>query len=373
MMLKDKLIYFIILLFCITTHQTLRANVVVENNTHIISKRLHCLKPGETFELKALWYEPTNPEHKVYWVSTDATIAETISPTNDRVTIKANRLGQCDVKLYSNRKEVGKCRVIVDNDGVIKILAIGNSFSEDALEEHLYPLIAEEGVKVIVANMYIPGCSLERHWNNAKSNRADYSYRKIVDGKKNITDKFSILKALNDENWDFISFQQASHLSGIYTTYAEFLPQLLSYVKANNKNRETVYVIHQTWAYEASSNHNGFMNYNNSQSIMYYDIINANNQAADLVGLDIIIPVGTAVQNGRTSSVADNFNRDGYHLDYNIGRYTASCTWAYKLLGHNLIGSNYVPRHMTLKEIFIGQSSAINAVISPNNITIIPF
>lgn len=372
-MLRNKRIYFFIFLFCVVNYQTLKATNLESDTAHIISKRLHCLKPGETFELKALWHEHGNPERKVYWVSTDATIVETISPTNDRVTIKANRLGQCDVKLYSNRKEVGKCRVVVDNDGVIKILAIGNSFSEDALEEHLYPLIAEEGVKVIVANMYIPGCSLERHWDNAKSNKADYSYRKIVDGKKNITDKYSILEALNEENWDFISFQQASHLSGIYTTYAEFLPQLLSYVKTNNKNRETIYVMHQTWAYEASSNHNGFMNYNNSQSIMYHHIINANNKAANLVDLAIIIPVGTAIQNGRTSSVADNFNRDGYHLDYNIGRYTASCTWTYKLLGYNLIGSNYVPRHMTLKEILIGQLSAINAVISPNNVTIIPF
>ena len=50
----------------------------------------------------------------------------------------------------------------------VRILAIGNSFSEDAVEEHLYNLAKEEGVPVIIGNMYIGGCPLERHVNNAR-------------------------------------------------------------------------------------------------------------------------------------------------------------------------------------------------------------
>lgn len=38
----------------------------------------------------------------------------------------------------------------------------------------------------------------------------------------------------------------------------------------------------------------------------------------------MIIPTGTAIQNARTSFVGDHMNRDGYHLDLKIGRYTAA-------------------------------------------------
>ena len=61
-------------------------------------------------------------------------------------------------------------------DKVIKILTIGNSFSEDAVEQHLHDIAKADGVKVIIGNMYIGGCSLERHLNNAKDNKAAYKY-----------------------------------------------------------------------------------------------------------------------------------------------------------------------------------------------------
>ena len=71
------------------------------------------------------------------------------------------------------------------DDGVIRILAIGNSFSQDAIENYLHQLAEASGKQTIIANMYIGGCTLERHYNNAQNNTAAYSYRKIgVDGMK---------------------------------------------------------------------------------------------------------------------------------------------------------------------------------------------
>ena len=46
---------------------------------------------------------------------------------------------------------------------VVKILAIGNSFSADAVEQELYGLFAAEGKKVIIGNLYIGGCPLATH------------------------------------------------------------------------------------------------------------------------------------------------------------------------------------------------------------------
>ena len=47
----------------------------------------------------------------------------------------------------------------------IRVLAIGNSFSEDAVEQYLYELCAENGDQLIIGNAYRGGQGLESHWN----------------------------------------------------------------------------------------------------------------------------------------------------------------------------------------------------------------
>ena len=69
----------------------------------------------------------------------------------------------------------------------VKILSIGNSFSEDAVEEFLSPLVRAEGLDVVICNMFIGGCSIEKHVENLRENKADYRYRKI-DPKGNMTE-----------------------------------------------------------------------------------------------------------------------------------------------------------------------------------------
>jgi beta-glucosidase len=93
----------------------------------------------------------------------------------------------------------------------VRILAVGNSFAQDAVEQNLHELAAAEGIQTIIANMYIGGCSLERHLNNARKNRADYAYRKIgLDGVKRTRKGVTLAEALADEEWDYVSVQQVS-------------------------------------------------------------------------------------------------------------------------------------------------------------------
>jgi len=96
---------------------------------------------------------------------------------------------------------------------VIRILAIGNSFSQDAAESYLDDLAKADGVRLIVGNMYIGGCSLETHWNNALSNAAAYSYRKITEGDTVVVASQTLSAGITDENWDIITFQQVSQYS----------------------------------------------------------------------------------------------------------------------------------------------------------------
>ena len=141
------------------------------------------------------------------------------------------------------------------NNDTIKVLAIGNSFSQDAVEQYLHELGEAEGITMIIGNMFIGGCSLERHVQNIRNNAPAYAYRKVEkDGEKTETRSMTIEKALADEKWDYISVQQASPLSGIYDSYKASLPELVNYIR-ERIGKETVLMVHQTWAYATNANH----------------------------------------------------------------------------------------------------------------------
>ncbi|MDR2058283.1 MAG: DUF4886 domain-containing protein [Dysgonamonadaceae bacterium] len=252
----------------------------------------------------------------------------------------------------------------------IKILAIGNSFSEDAVENYLYDIAAAADDTLIIGNMYISGCSLETHRNNANTAAAVYSYRKInEEGIKTVAENKRLSEAIADEAWDYISFQQVSQNSGMYDTYFPYLPDLLAYVQSLAANPQVKYVLHQTWAYAQTSTHSGFANYNNNQTTMYEAIVNTVFRIASEVGIDRVIPSGTAIQNVRTSYIGDNLCRDGFHLDTGLGRYTAACTWYEKLTGKSVMENTFVPAGLSLRKTELARTAAHNAVLSPQSVT----
>ena len=88
-------------------------------------------------------------------------------------------------------------------DGVTRVLAIGNSFSWDSVEQNLYQIAAADSVPMIIGNMYIGGCSIDRHVKNIQENIPDYRYCKITaDGTKTHTGKFTLADWTN--GWHLI-------------------------------------------------------------------------------------------------------------------------------------------------------------------------
>lgn len=256
------------------------------------------------------------------------------------------------------------------DDGIIRILAIGNSFSEDAIESHLYELAKESGKTVIIGNLYIGGASLDLHKTNIERNASVYEYRKIgIDGTRKNYVKTSIATALSDEYWDYVSFQQVSQNSGQLETVQKALPTIYEFVKNNARNPAVKYIYHQTWAYAKNSTHEGFSNYGKNQVTMYNDIVKVSQEVKNIAPIDIIIPAGTAIQNGRTSVVEDNFTRDGYHLNIPLGRYTVACTWFELLFGQSSVGMTYKPTGLSNFEVSIAQNAAHFAALKPFEIT----
>lgn len=245
----------------------------------------------------------------------------------------------------------------------IKVLAIGNSFSEDAVEHHLRDIAASKGKTIIIGNMYIDDCSLEQHYGNSVSDGTDYEYRKILpDGTFERTSGMSLEKALADEQWDVVTLQQCSSLSGQSASYEPYLSHLVKYVKART-TKETRIMFHQTWAYAGDSSHPGFQNYGSDQTAMYEAILKASKKAVKKHKLTII-PGGTTIQNLRSFLKNDNQTRDGYHLN-NFGQYAVACAWYEILFEDKVFGSRYAPRNMKEDDIRAAQWAADYAVKRP--------
>ena len=57
----------------------------------------------------------------------------------------------------------------------LKVLAIGNSFSEDATS-YIKQMSLADNIDLRVANAFIGGCSLEHHYNNITNGAKDYLF-----------------------------------------------------------------------------------------------------------------------------------------------------------------------------------------------------
>ncbi len=249
----------------------------------------------------------------------------------------------------------------------VKILAIGNSFSDDATE-HLWHIFNDAGVEeIILGNLFIGGCSLNTHYSNAQNDATAYEYRRNTDGVWNTTYNFKMGDALADEDWDIVTLQQASHDSGMPQTYGN-LDKLIEYVEDIVSEDCRLYW-HMTWAYQQNSDHSGFVNYSRDQLVMYDAIVGT---VLDIPmkhkSISGVLPSGTAVQNLRTSYIGDTLTRDGYHLSFGLGRYVAALTW-FAALGGDVDSITWCPQFELTYDLPAIKEAVKNAVNEPFDFT----
>jgi len=254
----------------------------------------------------------------------------------------------------------------------LKVLAIGNSFSSDAVE-WLYNIANSCGYEdIVLGNLYIGGCSLNQHYDNVVENEAAYTYYKNTEGSWDFEEDVAINRALTEENWDLIVLQQVSGSSGMPDTYEPYLTELIDYVNENKTNPDAKIAWHMTWAYAENSFHKDFVNYDENQLTMYNAIVSTlKEKVLPKDEIAFYIPVGTAIQNIRTSSIGDTITRDGYHLEYILGRYVAALTWFHKITGQPIDDIIYVPNPdiITEDKLEIIKECVKNAVAYPDKIT----
>ena len=279
------------------------------------------------------------------------------------------------------------------NTETLKVLAIGNSFTEDPCA-YLEAIAKEEGVSISVDKATIGGSRISNHWKAWQNNEKAYA---VYDASWNKTD-VTINDFLDNNTYDIITFQQLSQWSGIYDSYIDDgADEALKYLREKQPTAEIVFQL--TWAYEKNSDHSGFSKYSNDQEKMYNAIVDAVTKycehAATLttddgapISLDgkplRYIPTGIAFQNARKSEVFDTLNdmskrtvvsgssnfldeknyvslhRDSYHASYGWGRYLAALTWYGALTGNSTLDVKYTPTSSSAGKITDAQRKILN-------------
>ncbi len=224
----------------------------------------------------------------------------------------------------------------------MKILAIGNSFSQDELT-FLHQISKSAGKDVTAVNLYIGGCSLETHMTNIKNNVPLYEYQ---ENGFWMGEYVSIDEALKREDWDIVFTHQASALSGIEWTYRPYLKQLIEHIK-KLAPKAKIY-LDETWAYEYDSDHEGFAIYQRDQKLMRQRVKDTYEKIAKEYGLPLI-PCGSALEAVRRLPDFDyehggiSLHRDGFHMHLVYGRYLMGCVMYERLVGGNILDAPYIP------------------------------
>lgn len=179
----------------------------------------------------------------------------------------------------------------------LKVLMIGNSFSNSVFG--YFPQLVEAGKvhKLKLANAYIGGCTIQRHCSNIDAEKTKPDFKPysfvVVEGKNRKTSRAKLSDMIKADKWDIITIQQGS----IHSPYKEkthtLAKKLIAFVKELAPQAEIV--VHQTWAYRAD--HPWFTGKDAKLTRQkMHEMLTANYTGLAKAHKFRMIPVGNAVQ-----------------------------------------------------------------------------
>lgn len=214
----------------------------------------------------------------------------------------------------------------------MKVLAIGNSFSQDATR-YLNQIAKADGTDMLVANLYIGGCALRTHYLNILENAKAYTYEfnGVSTGLK-----VTVKDALISNDWDVITVQQASFYSPDYKSYQPYLNTLVEYIKKYAPHAK-IYV-HQTWGYETGHKRLETLGFA-TMADMFASVEDAYNKAVAEINADGIIKSGKAMLTA--AKAGHTVHRDGFHVTLGLGRYMLGLVWYKTLTGNSVLENTF--------------------------------
>lgn len=221
-------------------------------------------------------------------------------------------------------------------DESLKVLTIGNSFSENA-SAYASEIAAVNGLSLTFGYLKFPSCTIARHYEAAVNNKAVFKFEITDPTGKRTTIKqeaaswdspdpekcATIQEALEYMDWDVIVFQQESYTSLDASSFAD-LPKLIEYVKGFCPDARLM--IHEVWAWGTWEN----------DPDKDFSKIKANYEAAAEANGLAIIPSGLGFEYAR-EALGDytivNEDDGNYQHANSYGKYVAGCCYVGALFG----------------------------------------
>lgn len=207
----------------------------------------------------------------------------------------------------------------------MEVLVISNSFGADA-NRYVHQIARAAGEKINVATLYIPSCSLERHYRNMLSGEQAYD---LHYNGFNTGFKLSLEDALLSKCWDVITMQQASGYSPIPDSYTPYAEEMLDYIRTCQPKAKVL--LHQTWGYRDGSEKLEKAGYS-SFAQMFADVEKAYRECHRRIGTDGIIPCGQLMNMLNERGIGP-LHRDALHASFGLGRYALGLLWFRMLTG----------------------------------------
>lgn len=210
----------------------------------------------------------------------------------------------------------------------LRILAIGNSYTWDATR-CLKPILQESHIKSDRYCVYLlthGGASLE-YWSRAYANNDSDTIAKVA-GQIEMPTTQGILSDLFAQNWDVVILQQYSGLAPNYYSYNPYLKLLANAVRMHCTNKDVLLAWNLIHSYYSSYKDN-----RGDSEKRWRAIANAAKWVMASDSVDILIPIGTAIQNARNTDLfgKHELTRDGTHLAFGCANYIASCVLIEKI------------------------------------------
>ena len=223
----------------------------------------------------------------------------------------------------------------------LRVLGIGNSYTEDPTT-YLNDIVKASGIDLNKCCVYVAahGSATLDYWVKECASNDTVDLVRYV-GKIKMKSRGTMAELLH-QKWDVVVMQQVSSLSISYTSYNPGLRKMIDFIRNNTSNSKVSLAWQLVPAYYSGY---GGAPYGEER---WKQIASAAWEEVARDGIDVVIPVGTAIQNARNSSLETmhDLTRDGRHLSCGTGRYIACCTWFQSLFApvfhSSILGNSFI-------------------------------
>ena len=333
--------------------------------TSLTSKRVN--PRGETFDLTVTTNDSYTVTPNADWLTFDKTTGKVTASINGS---GAERSGQlvfaCEADPTVKSTLVVNQKAANVDPTLINILSIGDSYTEYTADYFLGVLASLGYTKIKLANIPFDGKTLAEV-DDALNGTAKVSVHTIINGEPAVKDTLAV-DLLSPDDWDAIVIQPSFDNAGVYDPTA--VGSIVNLIRANCEYTPIFW--NMTWAYKTGAAAEGFKTYKNNQETMYNSIAGVSSQVAQNPEFTAVIPVGTMIQNIRTSYIEENVLVDDSNLSVNIGKLAAAYMWASYLTGKDPIAAStpFVPSLRYEPDCIPAMQEAFaNAVAKPFEVT----